>query len=339
MKQHKLISVFLIFTILLVGLNSWTYYKRQSWKRVYYTASIGVAKNHPVDLYAKLITQNGEKYSSSSLSIEDDFGFWGNSYASSSDIEYMTLPDSLFIHWVSLRERKIFKGTFKLPHKIIDSIFKNNKDKKQKHTDYYGKLKKYFNFSIGIAPEGKITVWIQGKNNFQKEIARFQAQEFDNYLGNSTGQESIDKLVGKFYSSNHKIDSIIKNNIPPELKKWEFLGKKFTYYIIHKNLPKGINTLKIDYFNKDGDEYNVSSHNNFLIQSGAPKWITSNKFDGEKQLRFSFPDSIISIFKEKKKHLTAKDTLVFLLETQPNENSTSSFVTTINELDSSSINN
>ncbi len=334
MKQHKLISIFLSITFILVGLNSWTFYKRKSWKREYYTASIGVAENHPVYLNAKLITINGEEYSQPSLFSKDDFGFWGDSHSSSSNIEYMTLPDSLFVHWVSLRERKIFKGTFKLPHKIIDSIFKNCKDKKQEDRDYYGKLKRNFNFSIGIAPEGKITVWIQGKRNYQKEIARFQAQEFDSYLGNATGKESIDKLVRRFDAPNKKLDSIIKNNIPPETNKWENLGEKFTYYIILEKLPKGVNSLEIDYFNQDSDEYNVSNQNKFLINSGAPKWIRSNEFDGEKQIRFSFTDSIISIFKEKRKHLIANDTLVFLLETHQNKKTTSSFVTTINEIDS-----
>ena len=338
MKQHKLISFFLVITFLLVGLSSWTFYKRKSWKREYYTSSIGVAENHPVDLYAKLITQNGEKDSPSSLYDEDYFGDWGWSYASSYDIEHMPLPDSLHVHWVSLRERKFYKGIFKLPQKIIDSIFRNNEINKLEDIYYYGKHKKYFNFSIGIAPKGKVTVWIQGKNNYQKVIAHFQALESDGYSGNLTAQEAIDISLNDFYTSNKKIDSIIKNNIPPEIHKWEKLGKKFTYYIISKNLPKGVTSLEIDYFNQDSDEYNVSSENKFLIQSGAPKWIRSNEFDGEKQIYFKFNDSIILTFEEKRKYLSPKDTLVFLLQTHQNKKSTNAFVTTINEIDSLSIN-
>jgi len=334
MKQHKLISVFLSITFILVGLNSWTFYKRKSWKREYYTASIGVAENHPIDLYAKLITKNGEKYSPPSLSDEDDFGYWGRSYGSSYDIEYMPLPDSLHLSWVSLRERKFYKGTFKLPQKIIDSIFKNKEINKFENTDYYGKYKKYFNFSIGIAPKGKITVWIQGKKNYQKEIARFQAQESDGYSGDLTAQEAIDISLNNYYTTNRKIDSIIKNNIPPELDKWEYLGEKFTYYIIHKKLPKGVTSLEIEYFNQESDEYNVDSENKFLINSGAPSFIKSNEFDGEKQIRFSFSDSIISTFKKQRKHIASKDTLVFLLETHQNGKNTNAFVTTINEIDS-----
>lgn len=342
MDIHKLTKLYLIITLLLVVLNLWKIYKVKPWKRVYYGASVGIAKNHPVDLYAK-ITQNGKAVFKPSLSDEDNFVNWGDGSITDVGVINELLPDSLILKWVSLRERNIYGGTFKLPTKKIEWYYKNKKDKLITDKSYYypTKIKKYFNFDIGVAPEGEITVWIVGDGFFRKEIAHFKANEIDTYhystIREIPKQESIETALQDYLNSptSYQYDSIIKNKLPPEINKWKNYQKKFTYYVVVKDLPKDIFNFELETFNKEMDIYSVNEQNKWLFYSGAPKHIKlkSNK---KRDLKFEFDDDLISIFRSKEKALFPNDTLVFLLKGNGALKDVSSFLTSVNEIKSES---
>lgn len=323
MKMHRLTLVLLAATFLLLVLNIWTAYKLKSWKRIYYTAAVSVADKHPINLSSKIIAVDGAEYDKPSIFDENEFAHWGWNSGSSYDIESMLLPDSLVIEWVAIREQKKFGGTYKLPTQKIDSFFKHRKDKLMLDTDYYGKIKKYFSFDIGVAPEGNVTIWIVGKGGFRKEIMHFKAKEIKD-------KEAIDRGTKVYLDTPQSNDSIIRES--PELEKWQNYQKKFNYFVMYSNLPKGVNTLKIRTFNCENDSYDISKENKIVFHSGSPSYIKSNAFDGEKYFEIRFKDNLISIFEAQEKLLKPNDTLVFLIAGSEDSKSISYTLTSIDEM-------
>jgi len=331
-KLHTLIKIYLLITVLLTVLSLLKIYNYKSWLRENYAVSIGVAKDHPIRMTIDITTRNNKKYKSSSL-YEDEFSRWGSSFSSSDAIKYLMLPDSLKLNWVSLRERKIYKGNFKFPAKIIDSIFKYEKDKKKSDLDSYrNTVTYYFDFSIGIAPKGHVTIWLVGKD-FQKEIAQFQAEEVPVFEDGDYRftNDNMDELIEAFTKKpqNERLDSLLINKIPPELAKWDDRIAKFNYYIITKNFPKGITNLTINLFNGEKSIYNITKNNKIKITGNAPSFIKSNYYDEDKEIRISLEDTIITHFKTQRKALQKKDTLVLLLAYKQEMDSVNALLTTI----------
>lgn len=75
------------------------------------------------------------------------------------------LPERLQADWLSLAERTWYKGTFEFPKDKIDRIFRKAKDNED------------LQFVIGLGREGKVLLWIRGKN-FRQEIASFTASRY-----------------------------------------------------------------------------------------------------------------------------------------------------------------
>lgn len=82
-----------------------------------------------------------------------------------------SLPGELHLHWYSLTEDKFYEGTFTLPYeqilKLFREGFKEHRTKKQKT---------YCEIIAGVAPGGRVIVWIRG-NGKQVEVGSYQAQE------------------------------------------------------------------------------------------------------------------------------------------------------------------
>ena len=331
MRLHKLILVFIIISIILVALNINKYNDFQSWKsdRHYYTAAVGFAEYHPIDGVFTLKAKNGEKFT---LFNNEDFGYWGRAY--NLDLEYMQLPDSLSAHWVALRERKIFKGTFELPYQKIDSLFKMSNPNRGVF-DIYGKGDVFaYTFIIGIEPDGYITLWIEGNYKYQKEIARFKAETTNKYIENATEQESIDELTERLFdrSQTRQLDSIFKYNIPADTTKWKNYSKKYYYYLQFENFPTNIYAMNIDFFNEEKDEFLIKKDTKYFIESGVPLYLKTNKFENDKDIRLKFSEELTHYFNKKQSVLKTSDTLVFLVKYDELQKSMYSSLTTVNEI-------
>ncbi|MDH7464189.1 DUF2931 family protein [Chitinophagaceae bacterium 26-R-25] len=108
----------------------------------------------------------------------NDFGFtvggWGNEGGIvSSGPDGKAVPDSLHLLWRSHAEHKFYKGSFALPKEKITALFKEGF-----MDTYFDTVRKetYNIFIVGIAPEGRVTVWMSARG-MQREVAHFRAQE------------------------------------------------------------------------------------------------------------------------------------------------------------------
>ncbi|MGM5631962.1 DUF2931 family protein [Apibacter raozihei] len=96
---------------------------------------------------------------------------WGNDSGTMSvSTERMSVPDSLEFTWYSVKENKFYTGKWKLPHERIYNLFKDG------FIDgFSGKHETYNNIIIGLAPKGRVTVWLGGGQ--QVEVTSLQAHD------------------------------------------------------------------------------------------------------------------------------------------------------------------
>ncbi len=311
MRIHKLTLTFLIITIILIGLHIWRMLTYQTYARKNYSFSVSVAEEHPIMGKFELISENEIQSITVSEDYKEDNAYWG--FTSGYEFESFPLPYTISTHWISLRERKIYKGSFELPHKKIDSFFKLEKTRMEKFQKYNKSPVYGYNFGVGIAPGGMVTVWISGSYFFQKEIARYQAKEYDSYNWNASGQELLNALPEGFDSRSKKTDSIIKNNIPAEIEKWKTLSEKYQYYIKIIGFPDEVTSTDLVFFNQESDRYIANNTAKHLVYTGVPKHIDINKSELKDRKSYSLSEKYIAKFKTEKKNLAIGDTLVFVI--------------------------
>jgi hypothetical protein len=95
------------------------------------------------------------------------------------------IPNSLKVEFYSETEDKFYEGEFDLPYEQLEKMFQEESDdpfyKGQTFDDTQsGKTLKYMKYnvlSVGITIGGKVTVWVNGVNRNQVEIAHFQSKE------------------------------------------------------------------------------------------------------------------------------------------------------------------
>lgn len=107
--------------------------------------------------------------------------------------ERKKVPDSLRIVWFSYAENKFFKGHFQLPQKKMYDIFKKDYGT-YKTPDGEENQNKFSEIVLGFAPQGMVTLWIQGVGSI--EIGTYQAQEtldidWSSYSKNPNRKEAV----------------------------------------------------------------------------------------------------------------------------------------------------
>jgi len=78
------------------------------------------------------------------------------------------IPRQLAVTWLSFAERKFYTGTFNLPHRKIEQLFK------QGYINRMGESGTYTKINLGLAPGGTVMLWMLGAG-WSTEIAHFQA--------------------------------------------------------------------------------------------------------------------------------------------------------------------
>lgn len=99
---------------------------------------------------------------------------WGNGSGTIASSGKKNLPDSLLLLWLSVAEKKFYRGEFELPrekilHYMNEGFMATHYDSQRKET--------YNTFVVGLAPEGRVVVWLSDGGRRQVEIARFRAGE------------------------------------------------------------------------------------------------------------------------------------------------------------------
>jgi hypothetical protein len=147
--------------------------------RYYYSMTLTSPDTYPVYLQnAYVVCVNGEKNYISDNRVNNEQKHW----CQLTDFEIQDifpLPKAIVLSYASYRDKKYYNDSIPLPAGLIDSIFKTSQAKGIQKTvrSNSGDVNALV-FLIGIANNGDIVVWLQGKNYERKLVSyHFTAQK------------------------------------------------------------------------------------------------------------------------------------------------------------------
>src|SRR6478609_5596090 len=124
---HWVNQVFLgLILILCIGIivNLWRY---RPWARARFNMYEGAPYDYPMRTFGTtLILEDGTKYDRMAAKDDADApisGAWGRLYEAY-DYESLRLPKALQVSWLSLSEKKFYKGNFVLPIRKRNRVFR-----------------------------------------------------------------------------------------------------------------------------------------------------------------------------------------------------------------------
>lgn len=168
------------------------------------------------------IYEGGSAYIPGNREVGKGWGESGSLHISGE--EFKSLPYAFSIAWISLSEKKYYKGTFDLPKEKIETLFKNG------FINRYGKQGTYSQFKLCVAPGGVIVVWIAGIGR-TTEIGRYKATEaeitIEEILPDSS-YESVEDYCDKAYVyAKEEIENINWDDIP--YGRWDDYRTKYEW--------------------------------------------------------------------------------------------------------------
>jgi len=131
-------------------------------KKYQWSVEISAPKEYPIVIHRGLI---GKSFFGASC-VSSSWGI-GIEVAKKQDF---AVPETFEITWLSLVEKKFYKGKWKLPKNKIEEFLKKNTyptDKKANSNV----------LQIGLAPKGVAIMWILNNKGVQIEIGRYQAEQ------------------------------------------------------------------------------------------------------------------------------------------------------------------
>lgn len=217
--------------------------------------------------------------------------------------EFIKLPHKFNIYWFSYTEDKFFKGEFNLPY---DSLYKKCNEiriNSLKEEELYNN----YRITVGLAPKGKITVWLQSSFHII-EIASYKAEETEmdwkRVLDNPeiTKQDYI-KMILDECSKNYKDFVKYKNRYNNDL----LLESELDVIDIKINLNikvKGAKPIYFKLYNYNGEQEEFYFLDNKKLNNkerGVPKsvrliWENLKKEEYSFDLIFN-KNEIIEIFR------------------------------------------
>jgi len=172
-SKYRILTALVLFLILSLSVTliscKNSSFKSIGMKKYEWTTSGQADYFYPALLHkGSFIYEGGSSYIPGKRRVAKGWGESGSTHLSGE--EFKPLPHAFSISWVSLAEKKYYKGRFDLPKEKIEKLFKEG---------YINRLKKqetYNEFKLCVAPGGIIVVWISGGGR-TTEIGRYKATE------------------------------------------------------------------------------------------------------------------------------------------------------------------
>jgi hypothetical protein len=133
--------------------------------------TVSAPQEYPMEVYEGAIIADDFTYPFDAIWGTQNTGWGKEGGTMNVTTERMNAPHKLEFTWYSLVEKKFYTGKWDLDKekikKLLDEGFLDQ-DTKKKTT--------YHSFVVGLAPKGRVVLWMKGPGN-QKEIAAFQAHD------------------------------------------------------------------------------------------------------------------------------------------------------------------
>jgi hypothetical protein len=177
MKNHNLLNK--IYIVILVGMVIATGIKVHNYHagdRYYYAASFTAPPTYPMYVQDCQFITEGDGYNQVYIKrdhVNGGSGKWGDSDSEQTE-EQERLPNALVLKYASYREKAFYFDTIPMPAKLINDIFESSL-KKDLNVGLYSSGAKELPgliFLIGIANNGNIVIWLQGKK-YERKILTY----------------------------------------------------------------------------------------------------------------------------------------------------------------------
>ncbi|RYY70302.1 MAG: DUF2931 family protein [Chitinophagaceae bacterium] len=195
--------------------------------RYYYAANVTAPATFPVHVKEGYFTRNGTDMQVHLDTEEVNLfrGNWGKDYFFAEANERNLLPEMLVLKYVSYREGTFYNDTIALPAEKIKTIFEAALKNGHALAVYFkGQDKPGLSFSIGIANDGNIIVWLKdSKGKYEicrKKLTPKSPGREDTYYGEDLSKaaylekifervdDSLKTLIQSGYDAGaHYIDS------------------------------------------------------------------------------------------------------------------------------------
>lgn len=133
--------------------------------------TISAPQEYPMEIYKGAIVANDFSYTFDAIWGTQNTGWGKEGGTMSVETEKMGIPHQLDFTWYSLVENKFFTGKWDLNKEKIKTLFEEGFVDQDTH-----KKTTYNSFVVGLAPQGRVVLWIKGPGN-QKEVGAFQAHD------------------------------------------------------------------------------------------------------------------------------------------------------------------
>ncbi len=191
---------------------------------------------------------------------------WAES--ASNDWKDAQLPSKLHLSWYSIRENLHYKGVFDLPKKVIKKHFKKG------YLDYWKERRLHnFQFVIGLAPEGKVVVWLSPlKSYLQYELATYTAA-VDHDAKRDEKQNKI-ALAALKPEEHEAVLKAIETKEPIPQDHWQgTLRKQYTYRVVPQLSNGAVLSDELTIYQINGEVRNVNIADGKYHKAALPSKI------------------------------------------------------------------
>ncbi|REC79588.1 hypothetical protein DRF60_03995 [Chryseobacterium elymi] len=165
-SKLRIIILFIVSSFSLINCQNKKMEQKYSW-----LGTLSAPQEYPMEIYKGALIADDFTYSFDAIWGTQNTG-WGNEGGTMSvETSQMDIPHNLEFTWYSLVENKFYTGKWDLDKEKIKDLFEKGFIDQDN-----GKKTTYSNFIVGLAPKGKVVLWINGPGN-QKEIGAFQAHD------------------------------------------------------------------------------------------------------------------------------------------------------------------
>lgn len=164
-KSPIAVIVYVLFCFSLVGCKSKNMPDAYGW-----SGTVSAPQEYPVEVYSGAIIAEDFTYGFDAIWGTQNTGWGSQGGIMTTGGERKGVPYQLEFTWYSLVERKFYTGKWDLDKERIKSLFDEGFIDQDTH-----KKDTYNTFVVGLAPEGRVVLWMSGAGN-QKEVGVFKAQ-------------------------------------------------------------------------------------------------------------------------------------------------------------------
>lgn len=269
-NKIKILIILIFGTLSLISCQSKKMEEKFEW-----LATPSAPQEYPIEVYEGALIANDFTYSFDAIWGTQNTG-WGNPGGTMSvSVNKIEVPSTLQFTWLSLVENKFYTGKWSLDKEKIKELFEKGFDDEDTH-----KKDTYNTFVIGLAPKGKVVLWIKGAGN-QKEVGAFQAH--DTIVSKKDAYENAQYMFEQNYAENRlKSDFVITSDIKesianfgmPSAEIYELYRNKYNWKPMVE-LPEGSELIDFGFNNYNGEQENLlgTSVKNMIYQKRAvPKF-------------------------------------------------------------------